>query len=210
MTTHRLRPFAFLLALPLLAVGCGKQQPPPSQGMAQPASPAPSQSMPPSGMTTPQPMGHLAYQIPSAWKEEPPENNMRLTQAKIPGPGGEAEFAVFYFGPGQGGGVDANIERWLGQVQMAPGYKPARDTVKEGDLTVHTVEAKGTLTPSPMSMQGGGEAPREDSMLLGAVVEGPGGPWFFKLTGPEKTVEPQKDAFLGMLKGLKLASGSAA
>jgi len=121
-----------------------------------------------------------------------------------------ADFAVFYFGPGQGGGVDANIQRWLGQVQMAPGYQPVRDTVQEGDLTVHTVEAKGALTPSPMSMQAGSEAPREGSMLLGAVVEGPGGPWFFKLTGPEKTVEPQKAAFLEMLKNLKVASGSAA
>lgn len=209
MTTHRLRPFAFLLALPLLAAGCGNQQPP-SQGMAQPASPAPAQTMPPSGMTTPQPAGHLTYQIPGAWKQEPPENNMRLAQAKIPGPGGEAEFAVFYFGPGQGGGVDANIQRWLGQVQMPPGYQPVRATLQEGDLTVHTVEAKGALTPSPMSMQAGSETPREGSMLLGAVVEGPGGPWFFKLTGPEKTVEPQKDAFLEMVKGLKLASGSAA
>ncbi len=72
------------------------------------------------------------------------------------------------------------------------------------------MEAKGTLTPSPMSMQGGSQAAQEGSMLLGAVVEGPGGPWFFKLTGPEQTVEPQKDAFLQMIKGMKLESGAAA
>lgn len=209
MTTHRLRPFAFLLVLPLLAA-CGKQPPPANQEMAQPATPSPSQGAPGGGMTTPQPMGHLVFQIPAAWKQEPPENSMRLSQASIPGPGGEAEFAVFYFGPGQGGGVEANVQRWLGQVQVAPGAQPVRDTFQVGDLTVHTVEAKGTLTPSPMSMQGGSQEPQAGSMLLGAVVEGPGGPWFFKLTGPEQTVQPQKDAFLQMVKDLKLESGAAA
>jgi len=210
MTTHRLRPFALVLVLPLLATACGKDKPE-DRGIVKPVpSQTASQSAPESGMGTPQPAGHLAFQLPSAWKQEPPENNMRLSQASISGPGGEAQFAVFYFGPGQGGGVEANIQRWLGQVQVAPGAKPVRDTFQVGDLTVHTVQANGTLTPSPMSMQGGSQAPQEGSMLLGAVVEGPGGPWFFKLTGPEQTVEPQTDAFLQMVKNLKLESGGTA
>ena len=33
--------------------------------------------------------------------------------------GGVAECIVNYFGPGQGGGVDANIERWKGQFRSA-------------------------------------------------------------------------------------------
>ncbi len=207
MTTQRLRTFALLLVLPLVAGACGKQ--PPANGVAaQPAAPSPS--APESGMGTPQPAGHLAFDIPGAWNQEPPENSMRLSQASIPGPGGEAQFAVFYFGPGQGGGVDANIDRWLGQVQVAPGSEPARDTFQVGDLTVHTVEAKGTLTPSPMSMQGGSQSPQEGSMLLGAVIEGPGGPWFFKVTGPETTVAPQRDAFFQMVKNVKLESGATA
>jgi hypothetical protein len=42
-----------------------------------------------------------------------------------------------------------------------------------------------------------------DARLLGAVVEGPGGPWFFKATGPDSTLGPQRDAFLAMLKSVR-------
>jgi hypothetical protein len=39
--------------------------------------------------------------------------------------------------------------------------------------------------------------------LLGAVAPGPDANWFFKLTGPDKTVTAQRDAFIGMVKSLK-------
>jgi len=40
-------------------------------------------------------------------------------------------------------------------------------------------------------------------MLLGAVATGPDANWFFKLTGPQATVEAQNEAFLGMVRSLK-------
>jgi hypothetical protein len=40
-------------------------------------------------------------------------------------------------------------------------------------------------------------------MLLGAVAEGPDANWFFKLTGPEITVEAQRAAFDGMIQSLR-------
>ena len=52
---------------------------------------------------------------------------MRAATYSIPlaaGDQGIAECVVNYFGPGQGGGVEANIERWKNQVQGADG-KPA-------------------------------------------------------------------------------------
>jgi len=100
--------------------------------------------------------------------------------------------------------VEQNIQRWLGQVQPADGSQPVRDTIQVGNLTIHTVEAKGTITPSRMSMTAEAPEPEPNSMLLGAVVEGPGGPWFIKLTGPQATLEPQHQAFIDMLKNLKV------
>jgi len=40
--------------------------------------------------------------------------------------------------------------------------------------------------------------------LFGAVIEGPGGPWFFKGTGPEATMDGNREAFLTMLKSVRL------
>jgi hypothetical protein len=39
--------------------------------------------------------------------------------------------------------------------------------------------------------------------LLGAIVEGPQGSVFFKLTGPENTVKSAKDGFDALLQSIK-------
>jgi len=152
--------------------------------------------------------GQLDIELPDSWVKEPPSNSMRMLQASVPGDAGDGQLAVFYFGPGGGGGVEQNIQRWLGQVQPAEGSQPTRDTFDANGLTIHTVEAKGTITPSRMSMTAETPAPEPNSMLLGAVVEGPGGPWFIKLTGPEATLEAQHDAFMDMVKNLKVTQGA--
>jgi len=186
-------------------VACGGGEPDPdvvkpitsTQPTAAPAMPAPAAAS-----------GQLDIQMPESWVNEPPSNSMRLLQASIPGDAGDGQFAVFYFGPGGGGGVEANIQRWLGQVSSDDGSAPVRETFESGNLTIHTVEAKGTLTSSPMSMSGAPPAPQPNSVLLGAVVEGPGGPWFLKVTGLEATVGPQREAFFDMVRNLTV-SGDA-
>jgi len=173
------------------------------QAGEQPApGPAPTPGAPPvagGGTGT-----DLQYQIPEGWVAEPPANTMRLAQARIPGEAGDGEFALFYFGPGGGGGTEANIQRWLGQLEAEPGSQPERETVQEGDFTIYAVVGRGTLTPSPMTMQGGTPEPQPGSMLLGAVVEGPGGPWFFKVTGPAGTLEPYREPFFEMVRNVEL------
>lgn len=168
---------------------------------AEPTPGAPAPGAPAAGATA---AGRLAVELPEGWLQEPPANTMRQAQAKIPGAAGDGEFALFYFGPGGGGGIEANIQRWLAQVEPAAGAEPARETFTVRDLTVHTVEAEGTLTASPMTMQGGNPEPQPGHMLLGAVVEGPGGPWFLKATGPEATLGPYRDGFFQMVRNLEL------
>ena len=58
-----------------------------------------------------------------------PTRPMRAATYRIPAAKGDtegAELAVFYFGQGQGGAVDANVKRWVGQFQTADG-KPVPD-----------------------------------------------------------------------------------
>jgi hypothetical protein len=51
-------------------------------------------------------------------------------------------------------------------------------------------------------MGSGPTTPQPDSRLIGAVVEGPGGPWFFKATGPSQTLADQRQGFRDMLMAL--------
>lgn len=138
-----------------------------------------------------------SFDLPAGWTSEAPSSSMRLAQATAPGSQGPASLAVFYFGAGGGGGVEANLERWIGQMDLEPGKTPERDTYTVGNFRVTWVLALGTLKGGTM---GGPAEATPNSALLGAVVEGEQGPWFFKMTGPSKTITEQREAFQGMLR----------
>jgi hypothetical protein len=121
---------------------------------------------------------------------------MRLAQAAIPGPGGEGQLAVFFFGTGSGGDVEANLNRWAGQ--MEADAAPRRDGFVLGTWKVSWIEVSGTLKPSTMGS--GRTEPQPGFILLGAVVEGEGGPWFFKATGPAATIDAERESFMDLLK----------
>ena len=44
--------------------------------------------------------------------------------------------------------------------------------------------------------------------MLAAVAETKGGPWFFKLTGPERTVEKNRAAFESLLASIRVGGGA--
>lgn len=162
------------------------------------------EGMPPAG-EQPQGEDSIDFDLPQTWQSQAPSSGMRVAQATIPGSGGPGELAVFFFGPGGGGGVEANIQRWIDQMESPA--QPQPETFEANGFKVTWIDVQGTLKPS---MMGSGPAtPQPNSRLLGAVVEGPGGPWFFKATGPEATLGPERDAFLTMLKSVRAKSQSA-
>ena len=76
----------------------------------------------------------MRWTAPASWKAEAarPMRAATYSIALAAGDQGIAECVVNYFGPGQGGGVDANIERWRGQVLGADG-KPAHGENRQAD-----------------------------------------------------------------------------
>jgi hypothetical protein len=126
---------------------------------------------------------------------------MRLAEAEIPGGSGAALLTVFFFGAGGGGDIDANLQRWAGQIEAEAGTEPVRDTFQLEGFSVSTIAVEGTLLPSRMG--GGPSEPAPGSKLVGAVVEGPGGPWFFKMTGPVDTVTAAEPAFDTMMRSVR-------
>jgi hypothetical protein len=151
--------------------------------------------------------GGLTWTAPAEWPAQG-ERPMRAATYSIPAVKGDteaAELAVFYFGEGKGGGVDANVKRWLKQFQKADGSpvdKEAKTTQEKiAGFPVTMVDVKGTYMGGGPMM--GPSAPKPGFRLLGAIVESPGGALFFKLTGPEKTVTASEKSFRKMLEGLK-------
>ncbi len=150
----------------------------------------------------------LTWTAPSAWKSETPTSAMRNAQYRISGPGGSAECVVFYFGPGQGGTVNANIERWASQFRRADGAPIGdalkRREIKAGDIPVTLVEIAGTFVGG---MGGGPSGPEQrDQMMLAAIADGPDARWFFRAIGPRATLEAARADFEKMARSIKRAS----
>lgn len=145
--------------------------------------------------------GGLSWSAPATWKADAPRP-MRAATYKLPaakGDGEDGECAVFYFGQGQGGSVDQNVQRWVGQFEGAKSPTPKKEKVSGFDLT--TLEIDGTYTGGGGPM--GPKTNKPGFKLLGAIVEGPEGAIFFKLTGPAKTVEAARADFQKMVKAIK-------
>jgi hypothetical protein len=206
-----------LLLLPLAACNKGDETPPPSTDTATaPAAPDTGGGAPGPISSRGEKIGDapavdmgagaaegssIDFSVPASWQNEQPANNMRVAQASIPGPGGPGNLVVFFFGPGGGGGVEANIQRWVDQMEVPAGSSPTPETFESNGYHVTWIDVPGTLKPSNMGTGPTTEQP--NSRLLGAVVEGPGGPWFFKATGPDSTISAERGNFLTMLKSVR-------
>ena len=119
-------------------------------------------------------------------------------------PGGEC--AVYFFGTGQGGSVDANVDRWVGQFVQADG-KASKSAAKIAKRTIHgwpvtTVDVAGAYSGmgGPMAQSSAPAVP--GYRMLAAIIEGPQGSVFFKFTGPANTVAANQAAFDQMLASL--------
>jgi hypothetical protein len=145
----------------------------------------------------------VRWTMPATWKAEE-QRPMRLATYKV---APDSECGVYYFGSGQGGSVEANLDRWIGQFLQADG-KPSKDAAHVAKRSVHglpvtTVDVSGAYTG-----MGGPTAPTASPAvpgyrLLGAIVEGPQGSIFFKLVGPAKTMAANQAAFDQMIGSLE-------
>ena len=144
----------------------------------------------------------IQWSVPKRWEAQG-ARQMRAATYTIPPAEGDPEAGecpVFYFGNDQGGSIDANVERWIGQFDQ--GSSVNRGTKDVNGMKVNTVTIAGSyLAPSgPMMMPTG---KKDNFKLQGAIVEGPQGSVFFKFTGPAKTVDAASrefDALVGSMK----------
>lgn len=137
--------------------------------------------------------GQLQYKAPSTWTVTPVTSSMRVGEFRLPKAEGDAEDAtlvVYYFG-GTGGSVQANIDRWVGQISQPDG-RASKDVAVVTKRTVNGlpmthVDVSGTLVAEVTP----GSAERFNKpgfRLRAAVIETGKGPYFIRIVGPSKTV----------------------
>jgi hypothetical protein len=153
------------------------------------------------------PQVQVTWVDPPEWTRSQKANAMRKATYVVPHAASDkddGELGVFYFGPGQGGGVDANIERWVKQFPDAKLDQVKRADRSANGLVAHTVEiASASYIANAMAR--GNEKLKSNYALLGAIVEAPSGSYFFKLTGPESTVAAAKPVFYKLLDSVRVS-----
>lgn len=141
-------------------------------------------------------IGELDLKLPKSWKQSDATLPMRLATFEVPAGKGDkdkGEFVISSF-PGGGGGVDANISRWVGQFS-AEGRKAVVHQGKAGKNEYFVANISGTyMKPDgPPILRKTKETPGQ--RMIGVILNvKDSSVYFLKLTGPDATVEAQLDA----------------
>lgn len=158
--------------------------------------------------TAPVAASFLEYRttVPVGWVAATPSSTMRLAEYRVSATNGviPVEIVVYFFGPGQGGSSQANLDRWKNQFSNPTGGDVAetvrRDTTGAFPLTI--AEYSGTYARGT----GAGSSPdaaRRGHKLIAVVAETPRGTLFFQCFGPVAAVDAQRAAYLQFVRGLR-------
>ena len=152
----------------------------------------------------------LRFDAPAGWTAKTPSSAMRLADFVLPKAEGDAEDAtltVYFFGAQAGGGVQANLDRWVSQLTQPDG-KASKDvaktsTSKVNDLSLTIIDLSGTYVAekTPGSTE---RYNKPGFRLRAAVVEGKGGPYYVKVIGPAATVAKWDSSIQSFLKSLRV------
>ncbi len=146
--------------------------------------------------------GDLKIAVPEGWKKRQPKSEMRIAEYEVPATEGDketGEFVIFYF-QGQGGGLEENITRWVGQIE--PKGREVKIRTGKCDLGEYTlVDITGAYNKSvgPPVLR---KTQRfEGWRVINVFLKCEKGPYFFKIDGPAKTVEAELDGLRATFGG---------
>lgn len=139
--------------------------------------------------------GQPNWQAPAGWQEVAAGQFLLAKFVIKSGNGATAEVNVAESG-GEGGGLAANVNRWRGQLGLAP--------LSDADLNqaVTTLEVAGGKA-SLVDLTGQDARTGQPTRLIGVIVPQSGQTWFYKLMGDPQAVESQKAAFTQFVQGAK-------
>jgi hypothetical protein len=141
-------------------------------------------------------VGGFTFKRPADWGWVQVNSPMRKAQLKVPGGEQSGDVVFFHFGPG-GGDANANVDRWFKQFSGAPAGAEKTEEQTYGKTKVTYAETEGTFASG---MPGGPTSALPNYALVGAILDGPEGSVFVKLTGPKALVKSTREKFVDFVK----------
>src|SRR5947208_12143008 len=130
----------------------------------------------------------IKWKKPETWTEVPP-SSMRYASFSASSEDGKIDISVVTF-PGDGGSDADNINRWRGQIGLAPIDANAVTSqvapLKTEDTIFSTTDITGANTRT-----------------VAAWTRRDGRVWFFKATGPNAAVEKEKSNFVNFIESVR-------
>ena len=131
----------------------------------------------------------IKWTTPEGWTEVPPSSMRYASFSASAEEGGKIDISVVTF-PGDGGSDADNINRWRGQMGLAPVDANAVTSqvapLKTGDTTFSTTDITGNKTRT-----------------IAAWTRRDGRVWFFKATGPDGAIEKEKPNFVKFVESVR-------
>ncbi len=144
-------------------------------------------------------LGDLQWKTPAGW-EEVPAGQMRRASFRVRAANGKTA-DVGVFPPGIAGRDLDNVNRWRGQVGLAP--------ISEEELARQAQSVEVAGQPAPLYDMAGKSGSGDDNRILAAILHRDGGAWFFKMIGDSGVVAQQKPAFVDFLKSIAFTASTA-
>ena len=137
------------------------------------------------------------FKAPAEWRELPKQEPPRVRAFEIGSGEKKADFVITKFGQNNAGSFLDNINRWRGQVGLAP--------VADAQQAQMTEIAVGPDGPGVLVEF---HNPDNKKRMYVAIASGGADLWFFKMTGPDDVVEGQRKNLEAFMKSLEFAAAS--
>jgi hypothetical protein len=152
--------------------------------------------------------GKLTLEAPEKWTRQEPKVSIIEHEFTVEGKKGQDAGRMTIMAAG--GGIQPNIDRWVGQFASPEGKKskekPKIEKKKVAEMEIHVVDLSGTYRDSAGGgpFAGGKTIERKNYRMLAAII--PGGPsignYFIKFYGPAELVKENEKAFRTMIDSL--------
>jgi len=171
---------------------------PPMAGMTMPSghpevSGAPA--MPAAAGAAPSAAGKPGWQAPAGWQEVA-GGQFLVAKFMLTGAGGATAAVNVSSSAGDGGGLAANVNRWRGQLGLAPW---SESDLNQAVTALDVAGGKASL----VDLTGQDARTGQPTRLVGVIVPQSGQTWFYKLMGDAQVVGSQKAAFTQFVQGVK-------
>ena len=140
----------------------------------------------------------FTWVLPEGWEEVAP-TSMRQANFRVAGdPSAECYLTLL---PGGAGGVEANVNRWRGQLGLDPLSMEEIDALPREIL----VRGEAVFVDMVGDYRGMGSEAKPDYRMAGLILEAPSATLFLKMVGPSSVIDGEIRSFLELGASFDLA-----